>query len=411
MMTHSEIDAGLKVLYSGQRLLMVQNGEESRVLMNDCTKPMDFAGKNKPCPVYWDDAGGGRSRTFTVAQANADEVKIGEFDIDVVPDNDVVRVSTQSLLRSRNERGSFIEQQALKVDNGINNLANALEKSLWRSATEELGRLNTSSFATTSLDLVTDSDVKNFQVGMHIVFASSTSGALRDGGKALKITKIDKTATSDQITVAANLNTVSGIAQNDYIFAEGDAQDGGTAAKGINGMPDWVPTTLSATEFFGQDRTESALELGGLNTTGKYSDIVKSCVDAMFKHVDLLPKVKTDVGYLNPRTFARLVDQVGQDVQREPGTKTTAGYRYISIQGPKAEVRMKPACYCAENTIWLCDKSVLYLESMLEPVRIDRDDGLIVRAISNAKGVECRLDSHCQFRLKVPGFVNRLTLS
>jgi hypothetical protein len=131
----------------------------------------------------------------------------------------------------------------------------------------------------------------------------------------------------------------------------------------------------------------------------------------MYKHFDLLPKVNTNVAYCNPRTFARLANQLEQDVQREPGTKTSAGYRYVTLVGPKSEVRVKPAPYCAENTMWLCDKGVLYLESMLEPVRIDQDDGLIVRAISNAKGVECRLDSHVQFRLKVPGFVCRLTLS
>ncbi|MCP4591672.1 MAG: hypothetical protein GY842_13105 [bacterium] len=410
MNTKAAINNGLKVLYVGQRMPKVVAGKESRVAFNDLRQPGDFEGDFKPIPVYWDDAGGGRSADLTVAQNNADEVKIGQFQIDVVPDNNVVRISTNAYLRCRSDKGGWIKQQALRVDNGLNNLANAKEKELFNSSHGAIGQVKNASFGVTTLDLVNREDAKRIQVGQKLVFSLTTTGALLNGGKALKVTKVSPTATTMQVTLEANLSTVVGMATNAYIFPEGDAANDG-AVKKISGFPDWNPLTVTSTLFFNQDRTDNDLALGGFKATGKYNDISQALIDALFHHHEYVPNAEINVGYINSHTFARLVNQVRQDVQRAPATSTRVGYRYISIEGPHGEVHLKPATYCPRNTVYLNQTDTWTLESMLEAVRIDQDDGMIAVRVQNAKALEVRLDSHAQLSCSAPGNNIRVTLS
>jgi hypothetical protein len=244
MITHGSgmtgtINAGLKQYYKGG-LRNVTDKEASRVFYNHLKKPEDFVGNQKPVPVMYEDVAPG-SASFAVAQANAGAPALATFLIDVVEQHHVVRISTQAMLRTRNDKGTFISQQTLKIDTGANAFANKIERLLFKNQNGVVGVVNTSSFATTSLDLVTDQDARNIPVGSKIVFATTETGALLDSGKTLTVTAVNRNATSNQITVSANLSTISGMAQNAYIFLEGDAANGGTAVCPA-GLPSWLPT-------------------------------------------------------------------------------------------------------------------------------------------------------------------------
>jgi hypothetical protein len=409
-MTATQISNGLKVLYAGQRASMVVNGSEARPFYNDLTKPKDFSGDTKPIPVYYEDSAGGRHRTLATAQSQANQPQIGKFAIDVVEDNQVVRITTDAFLRARNDKGSFLSQQALRIDNGLNNMANQIEKSLFNTGTGVVGRMNNSSFSTTTLDLVNDEDAKLFQKGAVYQFAATETGAVRSG--TLTCASVDIGATSNQVEFTADIDVgITSPAQNDYIFQNGDAQNGGSSALGISGLPAWLPTTVTATAFFGQDRTDDPVRLGGIKSTGSFSDVAKAITDACAKIHDLVPAAAPKVAYINPITWGKLSNQLSQDVQRDPGGNGVAGFRYLSVQGAQGEVKCKPASYCKQADVYLIDLDVWALESMLDPVRINDDDGQIARAIYNQSGTEVRVDSHAQLSCSKPGYNARITLS
>lgn len=412
MITATNLSNALKILYRGQKMEEVVFGSSSRVLMNDLKKMEDFVGDTYPLPVYYEDAAGGRSPDFSVAQANNSAMQLGKFAIDVVANNQVVRISTEALLRSRSSKGSFLAHQKMRVDTSLNNLANDVERSLYKDGTGVIGQVNNSSFATTSLDLVTDKDAKNFHIGAKIVFCTTTTGALLDSGQSIEISKVDFEATSNQVTLAENLNVISGMAQNAYIFYEGDAQNGGSSAVKISGLDAWIPSSApGATAFFGQDRSLHPQRLGGSRQTGSLSDIGKAIIDGAAHLGDVAMGDGGQKAYMSYTAWALLVDQLRRDVQRKPARGTTAGYQYVTVYGATGPIECIPSPFCPENLVWLLNMSTWELISMGKCVRINDDDGLMARAISSQTGLEIRSDSHAQLGCHAPGKSCRITLS
>lgn len=414
MITHGSgmtgtINAGLKTYYKGG-LRDVTLKEKARVFYNHVRKDTSFVGANHPIPVQYEDPAPG-SASFAVAQANAGAPALATFLMDVVEQHHVTRISTQALLRTRNEKGSFIGNQALKINAGANAFTNKIERLLFKNQNGVVGQVNNSSFSTTSLDLVIDQDVRNIPVGSKIVFATTETGALLDSGKTLTVTNVNRNATSNQVTVNANLSTISGMAQNAYIFLEGDAANGGTAVCPA-GLPSWLPTgSPSATAFFNVDRTADWIRLAGIQATGSTSNRKKAITDSLALLFDLNPEANSDFCFMNGIDWGELADELEQDVKRDPGGTATAGFQYLEVQGPKGTTKCVPAMYCPRLTHYIVQMDSWVLLSMLDCPRIDDDDGQIARAISNAKGLEVRFDAHFTPACDRPGNNLRLTLS
>jgi hypothetical protein len=415
MITHGSgmtgtINAGLKTYYKGG-LRDVTLKEKARVFYNHIRKDTSFVGANHPIPVLYEDPAPG-SANFGVAQANAGAPALATFLMDVVEQHHVTQISTQALLRTRNDKGSFIGQQALKINTGANAFTNKIERLLFKNRNGVVGQVNNASFSTTSLDLVVDQDVRNIPVGSKIVFSLTETGALLDSGKTLSVSAVNRTATSNQVTVSANLSTISGMAQNAYIFLEGDAADNSGTPVCPAGLPSWLPTgSPSATAFFNVDRTADWIRLAGLQATGSISNRKKAITDALALLFDINPEADPDFVFMNGIDWGELADELEQDVKRDAGGTATAGFQYLEVYGPKGVVKCVPAMFCPRLTQYIVQMDTWVLLSMLECPRIDDDDGLVARAMPNAKGLEVRFDAHFQPACDRPGNNLRLTLS
>lgn len=406
------INKGLKVLYIGQRMQKLVYGSETRVLFNTLKKNKRFCGDFYPIPVYHEDAAGGRSATFSDAQAGVSSVQIAQFQVDVVPNYQNIEITTDAMLRAT-DPGTFISKQMLRVDNAINNLSNNIELSLFRSNTGELGRVNATVTGGT-LTLVTAKDAKNFFKGQRLVFSDTVGGALRDSGDYVTVTAVDRVGGTltvvDSSGAATGLTGISGLTANDYIFAKGDASDTGSAKK-ISGLPDWIPASSpTSTAFFTVDRTADPVRLGGNRNTGSLGDIAKAIRDTATQVADMGDGI-VDKVFCSFTTWGLLADQLDQDVLREPGASGVAGYQYLSVYGPRGVMKVVPATYCPENILWCLQTDTWELLSMGDPVRVNDDDGLIARAKYNAAALEVRCDSHAQLVCYKPGNNARCDLS
>lgn len=120
--------------------------------------------------------------------------------------------------------------------------------------------------ANTTFKMAQASDILHMRVGMTIVLATTAAGAIRSGGTTNKavISAVDVGANLVTFT-GQNFTTLFGTAVNgDFIFREGDAQNGASAGVCSAGLMDWCPpTTPSATLFMSVDRTVSPTDLAG----------------------------------------------------------------------------------------------------------------------------------------------------
>jgi len=158
-----------------------------------------------------------------------------------------------------------------EIDGVMRSVGDSISRNLYRDGSGAIGRINNSSFSTTALDLVTDMDSLNFEVGMVLqVSGTKSGGSVRSG--TLTVSAVNRGSSSNQITMSGNLSGWSSVAQNDYIYQSGD-YDGA-----LTGLEGWLPATAptSGDSFFGEDRSDDVSRLAGQRYDGSSGTILEA---------------------------------------------------------------------------------------------------------------------------------------
>ncbi len=396
----SAIEAALKELYAGQSVQDLVYNKSQRPLLSMLKKNTSFAGSLYPLPVVYEDVGG-RSYDFTKAQGNVSASKITQFQIDTVKNYAIARITTDALMRSRTDKGAFLNGLKHMVDSAINRLSNDIEASLFRDGSGSIGTVVTA--ASNPMTLGDVEDVVNFWVGQKLVFANDTASALTSG-TALTVTKVNRD--NGEVTLSAAASTL-GVGDGEYIFNEGD-YDSASDKNKITGLEGWLPATVTDS-FFGVSRTVDPTRLGGIRYAGSSAAIEESIVGAaarLGRESGAIP----NIALMNFTTFRRLVNEMGSKVQRSEGSSAKGGFQMLEIYGPKGLIKCVPASFAQADRIWLLTSDSWQLISMGEAVQILDQDGSKVLRVSDADALEVRIGSFAQLACDAPGKNARITL-
>ena len=367
------------------------------------TKNTRFRGKNMPLPIIYARPQG-RSATFADAQSNATSSSLGEFLLTRVKNYAVVTVSGETIEASKGNEYSFLEALTTETDLGLKTLGDTLSRQLFRQQNGAIGVVANSSFSTTALDLTNDLDSLNFEVGMKIVFAASTStGALRDSGEALTVTAVNRGAVASQITVSANLSTIASIATSDVIIPVGDLVTPGTYLC-MAGLQDWIPASApSSTAFFGQDRSKDTTRLGGQRVAFN-TDIKQTVVDA----ANIVGREGGEPGvcFLNYTDWATLEILLDAQVSgaRVPGPSQNFGFRSLQLYGPHGVIDVVPDKDVPTGSGYLIQLDTWALYSIGDAVQILKHDGNSMLRQNGYDGVEVRMGGYYQMGCRAPGY-------
>mgnify|MGYP005816603525 CR=1 FL=1 len=346
----------------------------------------------------------GRSATFADAQSNATSSSLGEFLLTRVKNYAVVTVSGETIEASKGNEYSFLEALTTETDLGLKTLGDTLSRQLFRQQNGAIGVVANSSFSTTALDLTKDLDRLDFEVGMKIVFAASTStGALRDSGEALTVTAVNRGAAASQITVSANLSTIASIATSDVIIPVGDLVTPGTYLC-MAGLQDWIPASApGSTAFFGQDRSKDTTRLGGQRVAFDTS-IKQTVINAA--NVVGREGGEPGVCFLNYTDWATL--EVSLDAQvtgaRQPGPAQNFGFRSLQVYGPHGVIDVVPDKDVPTGTGYLIQLDTFALYSIGDAVQILKHDGNSMLRQNGFDGVEVRMGGYYQLGCRAPGY-------
>jgi hypothetical protein len=398
--TLSAWDNALKQYYRGKEVEKVVY--DSHPLMELIPKDEKFRGKNAPIPVYYTRPQG-RSATFATAQSNASASKIGEFLLTRVSNYGVATISGEAVAASEGDRYSFLNAMTTEIDGVMRSVGDSISKSLFRDGSGAIGRVNNSSFSTTALDLVTDMDSLNFEVGMVLqVSGTKSGGSVRSG--TLTVNGVSRGAASNQITMSGNLSGWSSVAQNDYIYQAGD-YDGA-----ITGLEGWLPATApGSTAFFGQDRTADISRLSGQRYDGSSGTIL----EALIEGASLAAREggKPDYMFCSFADFVSIEKAMNAQVQREvKQNDSISGYRSLEFYAPHGVVKVVPDKDCPGGTAYLLQLNNWNLMSIGPAVQLTELDGNRVLRQSSDDGIEVRVHSYAQLACDAPGHNCVITL-
>ncbi len=374
------------------------------------SKYEDFGGINLKLPIKYG-IPQGRSATFSDAKNNATASQYEAFLLTRVKNYCVATIDNETLEASKGNANAFIEAATHEIDGAIEAVSRSLAIGLYGDGSGSIGVVGTLATSTsTSFTLATIEDVTNFEVGMSLVTANSTTGA-ETNGVTPTVTAINRDTGVISLSGTTGFNAAVG---SDFIFPEGDlAASSGTAnAKMLSGLNAWVPESApSATEsFFGVDRSADASRLGGIRFDASSLPLEEGLIGAASRVAR--EGGKPDVCFMNYSNFADLEKALGSKVSYvDVKVSPEIGFRGILVHGPRGPIKVVPDQNCPNNAAFMLQLDMWKLYSLGKAPKILDSDGLKFLRDSQTDAVEVRVGYYAQLGCRAPGYNARIKLA
>jgi hypothetical protein len=398
----TSFDAALKEHYTSDRV-------ENMVYMDNpflalIPKYESFGGKNLPIPLIYGNPQG-RSATFSQAQSRGQVTssKLKDFVLTRVKDYSIATIDNETLEASKGNANAFLEAATVEIDGAINSLSRSLAVASFRLGFGEIGQIGNVVGASAVITLKNPDDVTNFEVDQVLVFSDTVgSSVLRDSGASLTIIAIDRS--NGTLTMSANLNTISGLAQNDFLFVKGDRENAASPAMTkVAGFQAWVPASApSSAAFFGVDRTSDVTRLAGLRLNAVGTPIE----EALIEGASLVNREgqKLTHFFMNYSKYAELEKALGSKVQYiDLRVNAEVAFRGIIINTGRGPVKCIPDQNCPEGLIAGVNLEMWKLYSLGKAVRVIDTDGLQMLRQASSDGVEVRYGFYGNIGCRGPG--------
>lgn len=404
MATSANVTNQANILYRMNGKKLAEPLLKASRLVNRMKKSTDFRGEDKTVHVKVSPTGGGSS-SFAEALAAQKASQHVRFVVTHRNEYQLFTVQGSAVARSKGDSAALLQI--------VNNESKSARYAYARSVAAKahgtgggaLGRVSNSSFATAVATLLDSADHVHFEVGAKIGFASddgtaSSPAGLNGSPTYLTVSSVDRAAGT--VTFDANLSTVAGIAQNDYMFRVGDY------ANAMTGVPGWCPVTApSASEsFFGVDRTDYDVQRvsGFRYTAGSGGQMEETLIDAMAE-ADMCG-ISVKGLYVSSRQYAKLLKELGSGRQRTNKGDGDISYNSLVLVAPNGdgEIDIMGDKDVPDGYGWGLDESEISLQTAGNaPDLLNHDGGSMLRQLQDDDAVQGRLGSYGNFFHENPG--------
>lgn len=413
MATLDSYDPALKQIYRPELVEFLTY--KMRPLYGLLPKYEKFGGRNMPIPLCYGNTQG-RSHTFSNAQANVTDSKLEDFLLTRVENHSLAHISSHVAAATKDNNYAFIQALKKEVDSAMQSLADSIESELPRSGTGSLGQIASGATVTNQTIALSDTrDIHQFEVGMTLRAAATETGAYRTGSEVLA--KINRTTGEITATSAQWDTVITAIAADDYLFVEGDGQNGGSSKLAITGLIGWVPASAPSggESFFGVDRSVDN-RLYGTYYDGSALLVAEALIDGQSRVGEL--EGKPDFAYMHNAQYRKLIKELGakkeySQVNATGGSGMVArvAYRSVIVEGDYGPIQVIAGNKCQSNVAWLLQRDTWTLASLGPCVRFDDTDGNRILRRASASGVEARLVSWAQLGCRGPAYNGQVLLS
>lgn len=397
-------DAALKQHYTPDRVFNMVYAQNPFLAM--VPKMERFGGRNLPIPIVYG-VTSGRSASFATAYANKNPGSYEDFVLTRAKDYSLADVENEVAEASRGDANAFMDAVTSEVDLAIRSITRSLAPSLYGSGSGSLGAI-ASGEGTVTITLSDTESVVNFEKGM-VVVASSTDGGGgapdRVGGAAkVTITGVDRDAGT--LTAAAAWDTlITDIAASDFLFVEGDYD-----AK-VSGLAAWIPSTVTATSFFGVDRTQDSTRLGGVRITQGATPIDEALL-SLSRRIGREGGAP-DVCFMNHNRFSEVENALGSKVEFGQFDLPLGkiGFKTLRIAGPTGPISVVADHNCPDDKAYMLTMNTWKLYSLGPAPHILQLDGQRILRNAALDSYEIRVGYYGNLACKAPGYSGVLELT
>lgn len=317
-----------------------------------------------------------------------------------------VALDDEAIRAARDRTGSFYDMKEGEIEDMIMNVAQELEKHLWRSGTGALGTISSITSAVPSVITLTNpEDVANFAVGMNL--ESRSSGGSDRGGDE-PITAINIVAGT--ITMTSNLVADHSWAATD-VLVRGQASAGASSDYNnvVNGLSAWIPAAYETSGTFLQmDRTDVPHLLQGFNQAflGTIEETVKKIRSLQSRFGG-----NPDSVWLSHNNWHRLEVELAGRAIRHDGSAETFGIPSLKYAAPKGTLSVMAGAFCPEDVGYLLKRASWMLHHLDPLPHIVMTDGNRSLRGADFDGVELRARYWCELSCRSPKDNARFVIS
>jgi hypothetical protein len=349
----------------------------------------------------------GVGATYDQAKARADlsGLKAAKVLVDYETFYSVATVENTAIERAAggNRAATNVLQRA--INDAMEAHGDHLETFMFSDGYPALGQIVSGSSSTASFKVAAD-QIENFEVDLEIVFAASrTTGALRDSGDSLIVSKVDRD--TNTITTSTNLSNISGLGGTDYVFLKSTREDDSTPDRQcLIGIAGYIPESVGTSDAFGDgtlNRSVDPFRLAGARITISAGTSVKQGLIDFFVRCGKY-KIKPDALWCSFERWGDLIKELGNDVryvdiENKKYGVTISGVRLFT---PKGEVPVIASSKCPYANVWGLTRKTWKLDSV---------NGALIRPATryqkaldsyNSDSVELRYRSFAQLECLEP---------
>ena len=379
------------------------------------TKNTSFPGRNATYAVEFGMTHG-RSATFATAQANRSGTQLKEFVVTRVKDYSIVSVDNETLLAADGNEGSLLDVAKAKTDSALHALSRSMGRDIFRSGTGSIAQLASSSGVSSSTVSLTTGGCLQIEVGMRLKGSATDGSSLYDG--VITVASVDREADTFTTTVAPG-TAMASLGNDDFLYVEGDAANGGANIK-MAGLDAWLPATVASSgdSHFGVDRFIDKSRLAGQ----KISALDSSHISTLIKAAVQVHREggRPDVVFMNPVDWQELsLDLEGTSIKsgsnsrrRFDSSESTSnfGFATLTLASPAGMVDIVADHNCPVGIAYMLQLDTWEFKSLGPAPRMLDFDGLKGLRQANEDGVEYRWGYYGNLLCTAPGFNARIAL-
>jgi hypothetical protein len=365
-------------------------------------KDEKFGGNNARITLRYGAPQGG-SCTFSTAQANKTSSADVGFLLTRARDYQISGITGEALAAAEGDENTIYNGLKGEMEGSMRNLNRSLQIASWRNGGGQRSQGNgVFSVATATMTLLTAADISSFEVQQKCDFSSDdgTGGASVRANGPLMISALDRL--KGTITFTQNINTLTGVTNNDYIFRNGDYGIQGTGFAGW--VPDVAPLPGGGDNWYGVDRSADSTRLAGVRYNGNGGNKEETLVDA----AELLGREGAeDIScFINNLDRADIVKSLGTKALFEPvqSSDGVIGYRALIIEGPDGPIKIFSEVNVPRGRFKMAQMDTWVQKSIRAAPRLLDDDGNKFLRESNADGYEWRMGAYFNWGCEAPGY-------
>lgn len=361
----------------------------------------------------------GASATFTSAQtqAAARSSEFQAFEVTTIQDYALARVSGKMIRATANKKAAFAKAMDKEMQNAFRTFRKRLGIRILDVGDGALGAVGTSGITTTTCTLAHESQAHRFELGMEVAAAADNTSALRDGGNTATITGINRS--DGELTTDANwTGQISGMTDDDLIFPVGDYVSSSDRLC-CSGFEAWVPETVTATTFFGVNRTKDEERLAGVRYDGSADTLEEALINGQSEGAangDFAP----DYCFVANYNLRKLLASIGskkvyfEDVRAIGSDGNEIGhisFKALVLQGDAGPIKVMACPWVPYDVAWMISKDTWKLHSMGALPGLLEEDGNVIRAVYNADMYEVRVGGYYNLACYNPASNVRIKLA